>query len=83
MLGRPVGVTSDSSYLSRLLRKFGILEEDLLYKFNSLREKNMSSLFLWGGLTMFVAFSAFTVPFGMSFAGLLMVIGWILLVLGK
>ena len=43
----------------------------------------MSNLFLWGGLTMFVAFSAFTVPFGMSFAGLLMIIGWILLVLGR
>jgi hypothetical protein len=43
----------------------------------------MSSLFLWGGLTMFVAFNSFQVPFGMSFAGLLMVIGWVLLLLKK
>lgn len=43
----------------------------------------MSNLFLWGGMTVFVAFASFNLVAGMSFAGLLMVIGWILLVLGK
>lgn len=43
----------------------------------------MANLFLWGGLTVFVAFSSLNLVAGMSFAGLLMIIGWILLVLGK
>lgn len=43
----------------------------------------MSSLFLWGGLTVFVAFGSFAAPFGVSVAGLLMIVGWILLVLGR
>lgn len=43
----------------------------------------MANYFLWGGLTVFVAFAGLQVFAGMTFAGLLMVIGFILLILGK
>lgn len=43
----------------------------------------MSNYFLWGGLTAFVALPAISVFAGLTFAGLLMVIGLIFLVLGK
>lgn len=42
----------------------------------------MSSIFLWSGLTVFVAFPA--LGFGViTLAGLLMVVGLVLLILGK
>jgi hypothetical protein len=43
----------------------------------------MSSYFLWGGLTVFVAFPSMIVFQGITFAGLLMIVGLILLILGK
>jgi hypothetical protein len=43
----------------------------------------MSSYFLWGGLTVFVALAPIHVFAGLTFAGLLMLVGLVLLILGK
>lgn len=45
--------------------------------------KHMANYFLWGGLAVFVAFPPIVVLWGLTFAGLLMVIGYVLLLLGK
>ncbi len=43
----------------------------------------MSSLFLWGGVTMLVAFAPVPMFKGLTIAGLLMVVGMVLLILKK
>jgi hypothetical protein len=43
----------------------------------------MANYFLWGGLTVFIAFPPITIFAGITFAGLLMLIGMVLLIIGK
>lgn len=43
----------------------------------------MANYFLWGGLTVFVALSPIPAVLGLTFAGLLMMVGFILLLFGK
>jgi len=44
---------------------------------------SLSSFFLWFGLTLFVILPALPAIFSLSLAGLLMVVGMVLLVLDK
>ena len=43
----------------------------------------MANFFLWGGLTVFVIVPSAGGILGLSFAGILMAIGFVLLILGK
>jgi hypothetical protein len=47
------------------------------------REIRMSSMFLWGGLTCIVALGPLGVPFMGIIGAILMVVGLVLLILGR